>query len=513
MENFSCFSINSDHNPEHLFQENIELKKQLQILINEISYKEEIIKLFQRQIYLAKSERQKEEELGLVQGSFFNEFEEINNKNPDFEQIDLIDVESHTRKKPVRKPLSKDLPRKEIIIELLSEERVCSYDGSVLKEIGEVVSEQIDIIPQSILVIKTIRKKYACSSCDQTIKTAKMPELAMPKSLASAGALAFIVTSKYVDHLPLYRQEKIFERIGIEIPRNTMASWMIRSGELVQPLINLIQEEIVSSNYVGADETRVQVLKEDGRRPEAKSWMWIMASEEKKLVTFNYEKTRSGKVPQKLLQEFSGHLQVDGYGGYNEVCKKKEVIRVGCMAHVKRKFIEAEKVGSFKNIGKHGKGFIGALYKIENEAKGLAPDEVKKARQLKSKIILEKFKIWIEEKIHKTPPQSTAGKALLYTRNEWENITRFIEDGNLRLDNNVTENLIRPFAVGRKNWLFSDTEKGAESSSNLYTLVVSAKMNNLDPYKYLRKVFEDLPRAKTLADFEALLPNKLKLPE
>jgi transposase len=379
-------------------------------------------------------------------------------------------------------------------------------------EIGEEISEQLDMIPAHLRVLRTSRKKYACpGQCPGAIKTAPVTPQAIPKSMAAPGLLASIAVSKYSDHLPLYRQEAIFARSGIELSRATMGSWMIRCGDLVTPLINLLNDELIASPYLHADETKVQVLKEDGRRPEALSWMWVVARQGREpIVVFTYEKTRSGSVPKRLLEGFIGYLQADGYGGYNLVCSQPGVTRLGCMMHVRRKFFEAQVSSKKGRTGKRGRAFIEELYEAESKCREFTPEERKVYRDLHARPILDRFRAWIVEEMHTIPPKSAAGKALGYAYREWENLVRYLEDGRLSIDNGFAENEIRPFALGRKNWLFCDSEKGAEASANLYSLLVTAKLNGLNVYEYLKDVFTRIPLAKTVEDFEALLPTRWK---
>jgi transposase len=295
----------------------------------------------------------------------------------------LIDVPAHqrprTRGKPKRKPLPENLPREVIDVKIPESDRVCSHDGQLMVEIGEEISEQLDMIPAHLRVLRTSRKKYACpGQCPGAIKTAPVTPQAIPKSMAAPGLLASIAVSKYSDHLPLYRQEAIFARSGIELSRATMGSWMIRCGDLVTPLINLLNDELIASPYLHADETKVQVLKEDGRRPEALSWMWVVARQGREpIVVFTYEKTRSGSVPKRLLEGFIGYLQADGYGGYNLVCSQPGVTRLGCMMHVRRKFFEAQVSSKKGRTGKRGRAFIEELYEAESKCREFTPEERK----------------------------------------------------------------------------------------------------------------------------------------
>jgi len=426
---------------------------------------------------------------------------------------DDITVAAHKRKKRGRKPLPDHLPRIEIIHELPESERHCDHDGRRLTEIGEVISEQLDIIPAKIQVTRHIRKKYACD-CGRCIKTAPLPAQPIPKSMASPGLLAHITVSKYADALPLYRQETILQRIGIDIPRATLANWMIKVGGLVQPLINLMHEQLLSHDIMQMDETTVQVLKESGKKAQSKSYLWLQRGGplEHPVVLYHYDPGRGAEVAKRLLEGFKGYLQTDGYDGYNAAVAENDLVHVGCMAHARRKFNDAVKAqGKNKKRGKAHRGLtlIQKLYRVEKQARKLTPEKRYAQRQLYAKPILDEMRAWLENALPQVPPSSVTGKALHYLHNEWDKLIRYLEDGRLEIDNNAAENAIRPFVVGRKNWLFSDSVKGVTASANLYSLIETAKANGLEPYAYLRYLFTELPKAQTVDAIEALLPGKL----
>jgi len=426
---------------------------------------------------------------------------------------DEITVAAHTRKKRGRKPLPDHLPRVDMVHELAEDERRCDHDGRLLSEIGEVISEQLDIIPAKIQVTRHIRKKYACD-CGQCIKTAPLPAQPIPKSMASPGLLAHITVSKYQDALPLYRQETILQRIGVDIPRTTLANWMIKVGQLVQPLINLMHEQLLSHDIIQMDETTVQVLKESGKTAQSKSYLWLQRGgpPEQPAVLYHYDPGRGAGVAKRLLAGFKGYLQTDGYDGYNAAVSENDLIHVGCMAHARRKFNDAVKAqGKSKKHGKAHRGLtlIQKLYRVEKQARKLTPEKRYLQRQLYAKPILNEIETWLENALPQVPPSSVTGKALHYLHNEWPKLIRYLEDGRLDIDNNAAENAIRPFVIGRKNWLFSHSVRGVTASANLYSLIETAKANGLEPYAYLRYLFTKLPKAETVDAIEALLPGKL----
>jgi transposase len=426
---------------------------------------------------------------------------------------DVIIVPAHKRKKRGRKLLPDNLPRIDVVHEIPESARYCDHDGQLLVEIGEAISEQLDIIPAKIQVIRHVRKKYACN-CGQCIKTAPLPAQPIPRSMASPGLLAHITISKYQDALPLYRQETILQRIGVDIPRATLANWMIQAGTLIQPLINLMQDRLLAYDIIQMDETTVQVLKEDGKAAQSKSYLWLQRGgpPEQPVVLYDYDPGRGAGVPTRLLSGFTGYLQTDGYDGYNAVVANNKLMHVGCMAHARRKFSEAVKAqGKKKKEGKAHRGLalIRKLYRVEKQARKLDPEDRHARRQKQARPVLDELRSWLDEVLPQVPPTSATGKALSYLHNEWSKLVRYLDDGRLEIDNNGAENAIRPFVVGRKNWLFSASVKGVKASANLYSLIETAKANSLEPYAYLRYLFTELPKAGTVEAIEALLPGNL----
>ena len=420
-----------------------------------------------------------------------------------------ITVATYIRKKTGRKPLPQSLPRKQVIHDLPESDKVCEC-GCALTHIGDDKSEQLEIIPAEVYVIENIKKKYACKTCELTIKTAKQPAQIIPKSIATPSLLAHIAVAKIDDHLPLYRQEEIFKRNGIDIPRASLSLWMIRAGEAIQPLINLIQDNINDYDITYADETPVQVLKEKGRSASQKSYMWLFigGSPEKRCYYYHYAQTRASAVPYQILDDFKGYLHCDGYSGYLSLFTTKPIKGVGCMAHARRKFVEITKVIKEKGLAHDAVNIIAKLYAIEKHIKEnqYSPDEIKAYRAARAKPILDEFKQWLLTHKPKVPPSFPIGKAIAYTLKQWPYLINYIEDGRLEIDNNLSERGIKPFVIGRKNWLFMGNERGAKATTNLFSLIETAKAHQLNPFDYLQHVFEKLPLAITLEDYEALMP-------
>jgi len=305
------------------------------------------------------------------------------------------------------------------------------------------------------------------------------------------------------------------QRIGVAIPRATLANWMIQTGQLIQPLINLLHDRLLSYDMVQMDETTVQVLKESGRRAQSKSYLWLQRGgpPEHPVVLFHYDPGRGAEVAERLLDGFSGYLQADGYDGYNTAVAKNNLIHVGCMAHARRKFSDAVKAqGKNKKRGKAHRGLnlIRKLYRVEKKARKLKAEERQAYRNRHARPVLDEMHSWLDQALPQVPPTSVTGQALHYLHNEWDKLIHYLDDGRLEIDNNLAENAIRPFVIGRKNWIFSNSVKGVKASANLYSLIETAKANGLEPYAYLRYLFAELPKAQTVDAIEALLPGNLK---
>jgi len=415
-----------------------------------------------------------------------------------------------------RKPLPDHLPREEVTHDIQEHEKVCPC-GNVLHCIGKEESEQLEVIPAQVRVIKNVRLKYGCKSCEDTIILAKMPPQALPKTMAGPGLLAHILVSKYDDHLPIYRQAEIWERAGVDLDCTTMGRWVMSCGDILMPLVDLMKQDVVASSSVQADETGVQVMNEKGRKNKSKSYMWVFktAGDKNSKILYHYSPSRSSDVISSFLSGFEGYLQSDGYRGYTMFAEKSlhNIINLGCWAHARRKFVEITKVAPKKGVAFGAVKLIAALYKIERETKeeGLSVEEIWKLRQQESKPILEELKKFLLEHQDAVPPKGLLGKAISYTLKNWEHLIVYLERGDLEIDNNATERCIKPFAVGRKNWLFKGCVKGAESSAVIYSLIETAKNYGLNPYDYLKDVFTRLPlKIVARESLEELLPYNWK---
>jgi transposase len=465
---------------------------------------EEIIRTFQRKTFAGTSEQVSAAQLGL-----FNEAEErVEEDGPE------IAVKPHTRQRRGRPALPPELPREEIVYDLDEADKLCPHDGTPLERIGEETSEQLDIIPASVKVLRHVRLKYACPCCQQHVATAAKPAQPLGKSIAAPGLLAYIATAKYVDALPLHRQTQQFARLGVDLDRTTLANWMVNCGALVQPLVNRLTEQILDQPVVGMDETTVQVLDEPGKPAQSTSYMWVMGAGPpgERLLVYHYEASRSGSVPLERLEGFEGALMADGYAGYGAACRAHGITRLGCWAHARRKFFDAAKLQPKGKTGRPDQALamINKLYLIERQARDLDPMQRHQLRQDQAVPIVHRLEAWLTKTLPRVAPKTKLGQALHYLHGQWPALVRYLDDGRYPIDNNAIENAIRPFAIGRKNWLFSKSTAGARASANLYSLIETAKGHGIEPYAYLRHVFKQLPLAQTLDDIDALLPLAVK---
>lgn len=486
----------------------------------ELDARDRRIRLLEEALRVLKADKYgaSREKLGVAPGQrgLFNEVEatieltEMVGVEPELTATPLRETRaSHT--KPGRKALAAHLPRIEIRHDLPQSERVCAC-GSPLAEIGAETSEQLDYVPAKVQVLRHVRPKYACPCCQNGVKIAPVPAHILPRSNASPGLLAHLVTAKYVDSLPLYRQETIFARHGVSLPRATQAAWIIAVAELAQPLLNLMDERLRASGYIRIDETPLQVLNSE-KAPTAEHWMWVRVAgpPRQRLILFDYDPSRGSQVAQQLLDGATGYVQSDGYAVYDGVAARLKLTHVGCFAHARRKFFEAikalPKAEQKRETAAHDiVRRIDALYTLEREIKALTPEARTIERKHNAAPLLDSLHDFAKSLQQQTLPSGKLGEALAYLLKQWPKLVRYIEDGHVAIDTNLAENAIRPFALGRRNWLFADTVKGAKASAALYGIVETAKANGLEPYAYLHRLFEKLPHANTVADFEALLP-------
>ncbi len=423
-----------------------------------------------------------------------------------------------------REAVLKDLPVERVEYRLPEDEQVCPQCHGPLHEMSTEVRRTIKVIPAQAVVVEEVAHVYACRKCEQEatstpIVTAPMPAPVIPGSLASPSAVAYTMSQKYVEGLPLYRQEQQLARLGVALPRQTLANWVLKGADLLAPLYDLMHADLLERDILHADETTLQVLNEPGRPAQTQSYLWLYRTgrDGPPIVLFDYQKTRSGEHPRQFLAGFSGYLHVDGYSAYEGL---PEVTLSGCWAHARRKFDEALKAlpHSARKDGptaaEQGLKFCNSLFEIERDLRDATPEERKAARQERSKPVLDAFKTWLDDHASLALPKTVFGQAVTYCRNQWHKLVVFLQDGRLELDNNRSERSIKPFVIGRKNWLFANTPSGARASAIIYSIVETAKENGLQPFAYLTYLLEQLPRLRKAgeSDLHALLPWSSTLP-
>jgi transposase len=425
---------------------------------------------------------------------------------------ELLTAAAVAAKKTRKRGFSSSLTRVRVELTLTDAEKVGAVRTFFTK-----VKEELEYIPAKLNVLEYWQEKAVFNAVngDDNIIAAQRPVHPLGKCFASTPLLANIMVSKYADGLPLYRQESILKRYGHAVSRSNMAHWMIRLEDVLKPLMTLMRESQNASDYLQMDETRIQVLKEDGKTAQSDKWMWVTRGgpPSQPCVLFEYDPSRAGLVPERLLHGFSGTLQADGYAGYNLVCKNQSLNRIGCWDHVRRKFIEAEKAVDKTNTKKVKTSKadvaiskIRKLYLIEKKIQHLEPAEKQRLRQELSIPVLNDIKQWLDKNVSKMVKKSLTRNAIEYALNQWETLTGYCDDGHLNISNVLAENAIRPFAVGRNAWLFADTTRGANASGTYYSLIETAKANNLEPYAYILHILNHIGAADTLGEIEALLP-------
>jgi transposase len=446
------------------------------------------------------------------QGRLFDEAElysQAENEPPQIEEVRITKT-VYTRRKRGRKPVSPKLSRIEVVVDLPESEKTVG-EGFELVKIGEETSEQVHEVPQKYIVIRTVRPKYVVKSVSTAahaeeasqIRVAPLPPRILPRSIATPSLLAAVLIGKFCDALPFYRQERTFARHGLEISRQDMANWAIAIAKKLESLIELMKGELLKSPYLHCDETFFQVMDEPGRSNQSQSYMWVATggTGKARIALYQYSRTRSALFIKDFLARYEGYLQTDGYDGYTAIGEKQGIVHVGCWAHVRRKFVEALKITKGENSATEMLALIGALYDIERELRmkffreGGPVNEAAFLRSRREAVlpILEKIEAYLMAKSIEVPPQMTIGKAIAYTREMWPRLIRYIECPYLTPDNNEAERAIRPFTIGRKNWVISGGPRGAFASATLYSFIETTKLCGLEPYYYLRYVLTKLP--------------------
>lgn len=511
---------NDDITLEYLQNKCMLLEQQNAELIAKLNWFEEQLRLGRQRQFGSSSEKTDCDQLQI-----FNEPEaEAKSAKP---EPTIEEITYKRRKQPGhREEQLKDLPVETIEYRLPPEEQVCSCCGGDLHEMSTEVRQEVKVIPAQIKVVRHVRYVYGCRQCEKhetttPVVTAPMPAPVLPGSLASPSLMAHVMTQKYVDGMPLYRQEQSWLRLGIELSRQTMANWMIQgSSRYLEDIYDRMHQHLLKLDIACADETTVQVLREDGRPAESKSYMWLYRSgrDGPPIVLFEYQTTRAGKHPCRFLKGFKGFLNVDGYSGYHGL---ENVTLVGCLAHARRKYTDALKAlpasaqGTVSTTTQEGLDFCNKLFAIERDLKDLTAEERYEARLKLSTPVLEAFSAWLKLQTPRVLPKSGLGEAIRYCRNQWDKLTAFLKDGRLEIDNNRSERSIKAFVMGRKAWLFSNTPRGAKASAVIYSIIETAKENQLNPFQYLTYLFEKLPNVYITdpAVLDDYLPWSPNLPE
>jgi len=409
--------------------------------------------------------------------------------------------------------LPERLPRHRTEYHPAPQDCICQECKVDLRRIGEEVSEQLEYVPASLFVVEHARIKYACPQCQGNVVMGTLPLQPIAKGLPGPGLLAHVLTSKYVDHLPLHRQEAILQRHGVELSRKTLCDWVAAGAAQLKPLVLLMKGEVLGSRKIHTDDTTVPVRDKDrASMRQGRLWVYIGGAEHEHLV-FDYTPDRKRDGPQRFLAGYQGYLQADAYGGYNGLygpqgeSRKPGAIEVACWAHARRKFFD-----SMSNDGRRAPialAFIRELYAIEKRARDLGPEERHALRNQEAPRILAALKSWLEEQAPKVLPKSPLGEAITYARGQWEALTRYLEDGILEIDNNRAERALRRVAIGRKNWMFAGSDEGGHRAAIVYSIVASCAVLKIDPYAYLRDVLQRLPSCPP-ADLKNLTPKAWK---
>lgn len=492
------------------------LQQQVEELNAKLMWYEEQFRLSQSQRYGTSSEKIAEGQL-----RFFDEAEQ--EQNPAVPEPDT-DTIVRQRKKQKKEKNWDDLPTEQIHYELTEEELTCPQCEGTLHDMSQEVRKELKVIPAQVIVVEHIRHTYACRNCEKNdiatpIITAPMPAPAFPGSLASSSLAAYVMNRKYTEAIPLYRQEQQLVHMGLPISRQTLANWMIKGAHWFEVLYDRMHHHMVQCEVLHADETELQVLKEPGRTAARKSYMWHYSTghTDPPILMFEYQTTRANKHPEKWLSDFSGYLHTDGYAGYNNLTG---ITIVGCFAHARRKFTDTLKAiqdqeSRQRTVAQEGLTFCNRLFDLEKKAKDLTPDERHLVRQQEMTPILTAFHDWLKNQKRQVLPKTSLGQAVTYCLNQWEKLERVLLDGRLELSNNRAERGIKPFVIGRKNWLFSNTPKGAMASAVIYSVIETAKANGLSPFPYLTYLFDQLPNIN-LSDpvqLDQLLPWSDALPD
>ncbi len=506
-----------------------DLKNELSKKNQEIAILEKKLAWFEEQFRLSKSKEfeASSEKTPLEQLQIFNEAEVHERENAKEPELEEITIRRRKGKRGLNKPSFQELPVETVEYEL--EDQECPNCESPLHSMKKEVRRELTVIPPKVKITEHVKHVYACRTCQvkgdedlSPIHSAKTPNPVLPGSFVSPSLLAFIIDNKYRQSLPLYRQEEAFKNYGIDITRQNMANWVIRGTEdWLRPLVERMHELLLEETYLHADETTLTVLDKQGEDTRKKNYMWVYTSSEsaRPIMIYDYQPSRSHKHPMNFLKGYQGFLQTDGFSAYK---KLPDVTLVGCFAHARRYFVEAIKAAPkdanpAKSLAQEGKKKIDALFSLEKGYKkmGLSPEERQQMRMEEVKPLTDDFHRWLLEAKTKVLPKSALGKAVNYCLKQWNELIAFLLDPQSALSNNHAERAIKNFVIGRKNFLFCKTPKGATASAMAYSVVTTAAANNLVPFQYLSHLFERLPNIdlENRDELDRLLPWSKELPE
>jgi transposase len=474
-----------------------------QALIDKLTHENAVLK---RLKFGLKSEKMNAEQRSLLDETLDADLQAVS------EEIALAVPESPAAKEkqtPKRQALPAELPRQIFTHEPQSTVCTAPGCGAPLKRIGEDVSEKLDYVPGVFSVHRHVRGKWACACCQTLIQAPVAPHV-IDKGIPTSGLLAQVLVNKFADHLPLYRQEAIFGRSGVSIPRSTLAQWVGSCGVELQPLVDALKRDILTRSVLHADETPVQMLK-PGNGKTHRAYLWAYAAgahEDVKAVVYDFCESRAGANAKAFLADWRGALVVDDFSGYKQLMNggNHKIMEVGCWAHARRKFHDLQ-LANQSQIAEQAVAQIAQIYAIEREAKHLGHDERLRVRQTKSQPLVDTLYEWLSLNRQKVPEGSATAKAIDYSLRRWTALTQFLRDGQLPIDNNWVENQIRPIAIGRNNWLFAGSLRGGQRAAAVMSLIQSAKLNGHDPHAYLKDVLTRLPTHLN-SRIEELLPHR-----
>jgi transposase len=474
----------------------------------------EQIKLMNQRKFASKSEA------NLLQQNLFDEVgvADSSHEAPG-SQKQTITYTRNTKNKPKRQALPEHLERVDIIIDIDEADKICDCCGEPRSEMRSEITERLIVIPAKLQVERTIRKQYVCNrnQCEnEKILIQTLPPHILPKSNASPSVMADILSKKYVEHIPLYRQEKAWARVDIKMPRNTMCNWIMELAAECSILYQLLMKHALTYDIIAVDETTAQVLGEPNRRNDQKSYIWAYRGgpPDAPVVYFEYQETRDAEHPIRFLKHYHGFVMSDAYTGYDWIDAEEgyRIVHVYCISHARRPFAELVKATKTEGHAHAAIKYFQELYAIEKYAREntLTPEERFYLRLTEAKPVLDALFKYLKTTLPKAPKGSKLGKAMKYMLTREDGFYAYLTDGRLEIDNNLLENEIRPFAIGRKNWLFLGSPRGADAACMFYSFIQTAKANHLDPGLYITKMLEKLPYCKTEADFGKLLPWNLK---